>query len=223
MRTWKISSTWIKELLKSEPYFDKIAFRENEEKIYDVRDIIVILDAFNIEDFPNTNSGNHPTRVYNNKNEVLRQYLTTPEKYWRLQPILRDVLQLYDHISYTARDLHNRAGGKAAKLSFVDVAKRKKFQFPFIGKEGDYKLNRAALLPMVGAFRWMVHDNGSSIEWNGHFDRVLETWETSASELMRATQQAAEDYNYKLTALGKSRNHWANLHSTVVKNEVLSR
>jgi hypothetical protein len=40
---------------------------------------------------------------------------------------------------------------------------------------------------------------------------------------MRATQQASEDYSYKLTALGKSRNHWANLHSTVVKHEVLSR
>ncbi len=105
----------------------------------------------------------------------------------------------------------------------MDTAKGRKFPFPFIGKEGDYRLNRAALLPMVGAFRWMVQDNGSYIEWIGGFGRVLEIWEASAPELMRATQQASEDYSYKLTALGKSRNHWANLHSTVVKHEVLSR
>ena len=213
---------WIRKLLKNEPYFDKIAFRENESTMYDIRDIIVILDAFNIKDFPNKD-GNHPTRVYNNKNEVLQQYLSNREKYQRLSPILKDVLRLYDHISHTAPRLHNQGGGKAGNLSFVDTAKRKKFQFPFIGKEGDYRLNRAALLPMVGAFRWMVQENGSSVEWTDGFGRVLDVWEASASELMRATQQTNEDYSYRLTALGKSRNHWANLHSTVVKNEVLSR
>jgi hypothetical protein len=210
---------WIKELLKNEPYFDQIAFRENEDATYDIRDIIVILDAFNIEDFPN-DGGNQPTRAYSNKRDVLQQYLTNPEKYRRLQPILKDVLRLYDYISYTARDLHNEAGGKGARLSFVDAAKRKKFPFPFIGKEGEYRLNRAALLPMVGAFRWMVQENGSSLEWRGGFERVIKVWEISAADLMRATQQTAEENNYKLTALGKSRNHWTTLHSIVARKEM---
>ena len=95
--------------------------------------------------------------------------------------------------------------------------------FVFIGKTGEYRLNRAALFPMLGAFRWMVTDTRAASSWRGGFDQVLRIWDESASELMRATQATSEEYGRKLTALGKSRNHWATLHSTVAKKELTAR
>lgn len=214
---------WIKDLLAGEPYARKIAFRENEaDSAYDVRDIIVLLEMFNIFDYPNDGE-EHPTKTYNNKGDVLDRYLADIAKYERLAPILKDVLRLHDHISLTAREKHNQAGGKAGKLTFVERKIRGTWEFAFIGQRGEWRLNRAALFPMLGAFRWMVKSNGATVEWRGGFDQVLKIWDESASELMRATQATSEEYGRKLTALGKSRNHWATLHSTVAKRELTAR
>jgi len=214
---------WLKDLLASEPYAAKIAYRENEaDTAYDVRDIIVLLEMFNIFDYPNDGE-EHPTKTYNNKGDVLDRYLADPAKYQRLAPILKDILILHDHISLTARDKHNQAGGKAGKLTFVDHKVRGAWDFVFIGKTGVWRLNRAALFPMLGAFRWMVTNNGGTVAWKGGFDQVLRIWDASASELMRATQATSDEYGRKLTALGKSRNHWATLHSTVAKRELTAR
>ena len=214
---------WIKDLLASEPYARKIAYRENEaDTAYDVRDIIVLLEMFNIFDY--TNDGEeHPTKTYNNKSDVLDRYLADPAKYIKLAPILKDILRLHDVISLTAREKHNAVGGKAGKLTFMEHKLRGTWSFVFIGKTGEYRLNRAALFPMLGAFRWMVTDTPTGVAWRGGFDQVLKIWDESASELMRATQATSEEYGRKLTALGKSRNHWATLHSTVAKRELTAR
>jgi hypothetical protein len=214
---------WIRDLLADESYAKRIAFRENEaDAMYDVRDIIVFMEMFNVLEFGN-DSEEHPTRTYNNKAEVLESYLANTDKYKQLAPILKDILYLHDWVSYTARDLHNKRGGRAGGLVFVDQRKRGTFEFPFIDKRGEYRLNRAALFPILGAFRWMVQKNGNSVRWRGGFERVLEVWDRSGSELMRATQSTSEEYGRKLTALGKSRNHWSTLHSTVAKHELMSR
>lgn len=214
---------WIQDLIAGERYAKRIAFKENEaDAAYDVRDIIVLLEMFNIFDYPNDGE-EHPTKTYNNKGEVLDRYLAHPKKYARLSPILKDILYLHDHISLTAREKHNERGGRAGKLAFVDAKKRGQWEFVFSGKQGSYRLNRAALFPMLGAFRWMVKENGDTVEWRGGYDQVLRIWDASASELMRATQATSEEYGRKLTALGKSRNHWSTLHSTVAKYELTAR
>jgi hypothetical protein len=45
---------WIKDELRGEHYADQIAYREGEAAQYDARDIIVLLDLFNVFDFPMT-------------------------------------------------------------------------------------------------------------------------------------------------------------------------
>jgi hypothetical protein len=214
---------WIKDLLASEPYAKKIAYRENEaDAAYDVRDIVVLLEMFNVFDYPNDGE-EHPTKTYNNKGEVLKNYLADLAKYKKLGPILKDILVLHDTISLTARQYHNKEGGRAGKLAFYEGKTRGAWPFIFIGKAGEYRLNRAALFPMLGSFRWMVSTTPTGVAWRGGFDQVIKIWETSASELMRATQATSDEYGRKLTALGKSRNHWATLHSTVAKRELTAR
>jgi AIPR protein len=221
---------WIKETIADEPYADKIVFRENEQdrnKPYDARDILVILDLFNISDFPN-DEGNYPLRAFSSKAKVLENYLEDCQKgggkkYRMLQPILKDILILHDTISLEARELHNKAGGRAGKLAYVEGRKNGKFPFPFIGREEQFRLYRGALLPMLGAFRWMVEEGpDGEARWVGGFGGVLDMWQEVGTELMKATRETSEERDRDPSAIGKSRNHWATLHSTVAKYQLIA-
>lgn len=218
---------WIKGTIADEPYASEIAFRENEQRTYDARDLIVLMDLFNISEYPNP-KGDYPVRAFSSKAQVLKAYLEDRKKndgrtYMMLQPILKDILVLHDTISFEARDLHNKAGGKAGKLAYMEGRKRGKFSFPFIGKEGNYRLRRGALFPMLGAFRWMVVEGpDGKAQWSGGFDKVLDLWHEVGAELMKATQETSEERDRNPNAIGKSRNHWATLHSTVAKYQLIS-
>jgi hypothetical protein len=219
---------WIKKTIANEPYADKIAFRENEQRTYDARDVIMLLDLFNIADFPNT-GGEYPVRAFSSKAAVLKAYLDDRRenggaKYEALQPILKDILVLHDTISFEARALHNKANaGKAGKLAFMEGRERGKFQFPFIGEEGSHRLLRGALFPMLGAFRWMVEEgDDGKVRWIGDFDDVLALWREIGGELMKATQATSIELARNPNQVGKSRNHWANLHSTVAKYQLIA-
>lgn len=218
---------WIKKTIADESYASEIAFRENEARTYDARDLIVFLDLFNISDFPNQ-TGEYPVRAFSSKAQVLKAYLedrrkNEGKKYLMLQPILKDILVLHDTISFEARDLHNKAGGKAGRLAYMEGRKRGKFPFPFIDKKGEYRLRNGALFPMLSAFRWMVIEGpDGKAQWNGGFDQVLELWQELGAELMKATQETSEERGRNPNAIGKSRNHWATLHSTVAKYQLIS-
>lgn len=215
---------WIKDALKGKPYEGAVAFRENEKAPYDARDLIVFLEMFNIFDYPPNNGGNHPTRAYNNKTEVLKSYRNDVDKYRRLGTILDDILRLHDTIAISGPEHHTAAGGKAGKLAFVEHRKRGNFDFQFISKESNQRLNRAALYPMLGAFRWLVTlRSDETVEWQGGFDHVLEVWSEAAAELMRATQTTCVEYKYKLTNLGKSPNHWATMFNIVARYDLTRR
>lgn len=50
---------WLKDEIKGKPYDEMIAWRESDNKEYDVRDLIGVLELFNVFDFPNEVS-KHP-------------------------------------------------------------------------------------------------------------------------------------------------------------------
>jgi len=213
---------WMKAELKSEPYAEAIAFRENEDAIYDARDVVVMLDLFNIYAFPNDGQ-EHPIRAYSKKATVLDYYLDNKGEYERLRPILKDILALHDTISLEARDLHNKTGGKGGRLAFVESRVRGAYRFHFINREGPFRLAVGALFPMLGAFRWMVQEDPSTgmATWRGKYRDVLNLWRKVGGEMMRATQATSDELARNLNAIGKSRNHWANLHSTVAKHDLM--
>lgn len=220
---------WLKKVLEDEPYFDQIAWRENEKAAYDARDLVVLIDMFNVRRFP-TNSEDHPTRTYNNKGEVLKDYVKDPAVYERFAPIVKDILVLHDTISSEGPKIHTAHGGRAGRLDFVKTKKAKKagkadvrdrFTFHFLNRKDDKCLDRAALYPMLSAFRWMiVEQSNGKFGWRDGFDHVLEVWRRAAPEMMKATQATHAEYRYKLTNLGKSRTHWATTFNVVARHDL---
>lgn len=156
---------------------------------------------------------------------MLTAYSKDLSTYKKLRPLLKDILMLYDAIALEARDLYNDGGNRqGGRLSFVEGPKPgKPFSFPFTGQQGEYRLFRGALLPMVGAFLWLVVEDEVTGEykWRDDFETVLALWRQTGQELMDATQSVSLDLGRKLTALGKSPNLWARLHGTVTNRYLL--
>lgn len=216
---------WIKDCLAGSNFLEYIAFKQNEIKEFDVRDVLRLLDLFNITEFPN-NGSSYPIRAYTSKESVLKHYLdkdkekSFADNYKCLAPILKDILVLHDTISADARELYNAGGGRrAGRLKFVEGPSKpdKKYHFPFIADEREYRLSGGALIPMLGAFRAAVKvdDQSGMMAWKDGLEEVLHLWEKTGRDLMDATQETSEELGRNPNAIGKSKKHWAFLHNMV--------
>jgi hypothetical protein len=218
---------WIKDELEKADFLRYVAFKQNEAKDFDARDVIRLLDLFNIIEFPNTGTA-YPVRAYTSKESVLKHYLSKDngnpehsENYKKLRPILNEILILHDTISAEGRDLYNDGGGKkGGRLKFVEGVKAKKtFKFPFLAEEREYRLSGGALIPMLGAFRAAVEldSRTGDVVWRRGFAEILKLWKESAKDLMEATQETSEELGRNPNAIGKSKKHWAFLHNMILR------
>lgn len=219
---------WIQELLKDQPYAGAIAYRDNEVKLYEIRDIIAILTLFNIDYYPNdVEVQEYPVAAYNSKEKTLERYIADegeepspgPRSYRKLAPIMRDILKLVELIASDAAEKHTKLNnGKGGALAFVE-SRKKGHEFPFLGTRGQYRLLDGALIPTVGAFRYMVTSdpNTGLFRWrtDDGFVGVQRVWESSAGELMRTLQATSDDVNRNVNAMGKNRSLWSNLYNIV--------
>ncbi|HEY8332702.1 MAG TPA: AIPR family protein [Tardiphaga sp.] len=218
---------WIKEIVDGQPFEELIAWRENEDKPYDVVDILCLLECFNIFDYPNTGS-RHPVAAYEKNSAVMKSFSDdaenaektgSPSKYAAFGPILLDVMKLYDIIRHDFRETYNKATkGSAGALKIVDKAPKKKvFSFPFGGlPDNEYRLNPGAALPILAAFRNMVEidPRTQKARWIGGFNFVLEFWNSVKEEAIMITHQGIGAYGRTPNAIGKARPHWGFMHLT---------
>lgn len=218
---------WLKTEVKGQPYENLISWRESDNADYDVRDLISVLELFNIFDFPN-DGGKHPISAYEKWSIPLEKFAKDYEenhgrrlsesKYHRLRPILRDALTLYDHIRHDFRESHNEAGGRAGKMNIVEEApKGRALNFPFAALHpSGYRLTKGASYPMLAAFRNMVVvDSDGTASWQGGFKSVLRLWRESSEELVEETYNATKEIGRMPDQLGKNRKHWDNLHMKI--------
>jgi hypothetical protein len=218
---------WLKEEISEESYKSRISWRESDDEDYDVRDLIAVLEVFNIFDFPNdVNVVKHPIAAYEKWSVPLKKFADDYEenkdsleksKYHRLRNLLKDGLTLYDRIRRDFRQMHNEAGGSAGKMNIIEEASERRgtFDFPFAGLKGDkYRLTKGATFPILGAFRTYVKENSKTgdAQWRGGFERVLEVWEEAGPNLVEETFQLTREGVRNPDAIGKNRKHWASLY-----------
>ena len=215
---------WLKKLLEKEPYFRHLAWSENDAGEYDARDIISMMMAFNIGLYPN-DADDHPVASYEKKSLALKAFEEKPKTFKALKPIVKDILLLHDVIAQEARGLWNaETGGKGGALAFMEKRTSGVWKFIFSGKSGEYRLFSGALYPMLAAFRWYVKAKpDGTFGWRSDFAEVLAAWQAIAPELVRATLHQSNELGRNPNAVGKSRNHWANLHTRVAKFDLMAR
>ena len=220
---------WLKELIRDEGFRDCIAWKESDKAEYDVRDLVGILELFNVIDFPNESS-KHPISAYEKWSIPLKKFSDdfdanqedlSKSTYHRLRNLLKDGLYLYDQIRHDFREVHNLNDGRAGKLNIIEEASAKvgMFDFPFNENLDDaqYRLTKGATYPILAAFRNLVHVNAKTkeAEWDGGFENVLSFWEGVRGELVGETFTATKEIGRNPDVLGKNRKHWDNLHMKV--------
>lgn len=222
---------WIKDALTGEPYFEKIAWSENDAGEYDARDIVSLLTCFHIGLYPNDGSS-HPVEAYEKKSKALDQFrkdfeLNDGESFKKLRPLLKDILKLHDTIQSEFPQIHNQNGGKAGNLNIVDrksEGSAKDFEFIFTRKSAVMRLQTGPLYPLLAAFRWMVDETPEGdYQWRGGFKSVQKRWRDTAPELVRKTVERSKELGGNANAIGKSRTHWEALHQTVAFRDLIAK
>jgi AIPR protein len=218
---------WLKEEISGEPYEDRISWKESDDQDFDVRDLIAVLEVFNIFDYPNdVNVVKHPISAYEKWSVPLKKFADDYEdhkdalkgsRYYRLRNLLKNGLALYDRIRHDFREMHNEDGGRAGKLNIIEQASahRGTFDFPFAGlPDSEYRLTKGATFPILAAFRAYVEENPKTgdARWRGGFDRILEVWREVGPNLVEETFQLTREGVRNPDAIGKNRKHWANLY-----------
>jgi AIPR protein len=218
---------WLKAEIADQPYAYSFAWKESDAAEYDVRDLVGVLEVFNVFDFP-PDAGKHPISAYEKWSVVLdrfaRDYNEHGESqdsvYYRLRKLLVGGLALYDYVRRDFYRMNNDMGGAAGKMNIIDTATPKNgpFEFPFAGlPPADHRLTKGAAFPILAAFRNYVEidEVTGDAEWRGGIDAVIEEWKQVGPELVTATREAIKDYGRNPDQLGKSRPHWAKLHMWV--------
>jgi hypothetical protein len=217
---------WIKNDLRGERYARAIAWSEDERGVFEVRDILCLMACFNTASYPNPGTL-QPVAAYDNKAAVLsafeEDYRSAAGKaHLRLRPLMKDILTLHDTIALEFPKFLAQSGLKAPEL--VESASKRPFEFPFLDTRSTERLHRGALLPAVGAFRWLVEDNPLSgdLRWRGGFDAVLARWRSTADKLVARTVDRLRELQYNVDALGRSATHWSMLHKEIAFVDLLA-
>lgn len=213
---------WIKEVFENQTYSKKVSYVENENLPIDIREIISIMTLFNVD--INAIDGNvaekHPKYAYSAKAKCLKQFEEDPASYKKLRGILKDILYLHDTIKMQGPAMHNRRGGKAGALGYVEKRTKSVLELIFIEKSTKIYLSKGALFPILAAFRWFIKEDPKSglYIWknkNG-FEDILAIWKKHGPRLMGAVQEAYEAVGKDPNALGKSTVTWSSTYSELL-------
>jgi hypothetical protein len=219
----------IKKVIEPFEWASDVAYKESDTKELDVRELISALELMNVIDFPNR-SGTHPISAYEKWSLPLKKYgddfekhrdAPNERKYAKLEPLLPEILELYDIIRRDfLRVYSEEVSSHAAKLRIVEQAGAKagKFRFRFANLEAhDRRLTKGAAYPILGTFRNYVKINPDTqvAEWVGGFEHVKRVWSQIAKVLVLETKEAIKEIGNAPDTLGKNRNHWSNLYRAV--------
>ena len=217
---------WVKEALKKEPYAEQISYKQNEQRKFDIREILGLMTLFNVKKF---HYPQHPKEAYVSKAKCLDLYEDDSDSFKMLRPLLRDILYLHDYLHIMSRKRRNEVeGGRTAGLTGVYATKKRgDYEFIFMGnKEAnrlsggklEAKLYDGALYPMLGAMRFLVEQKpGEKVySWKlKSLDEVKSFFDEIAPELVNTTYNTSLIYGRKPNPIGKDENHWDNMYKTV--------
>ncbi|MCM1010112.1 MAG: AIPR family protein [Fusobacterium sp.] len=215
----------LKQAMAELKFADKIAYRMNEEKPIDIREIIAIIIMFTQEIFPNftqngTLADTQPIQCYSGKESSLRKFINLKNReeiIKNMQPVIKDIFDLWDEVEKTFADKANATG----KYRY-GTRKYSKYTGEIIGQttfyENDIKyiIPRGLMFPLVGAFRALIcrAPNGTYY-W---LESPLKIWNNIGSNL---TGIILEEKAENPDMIAKNSNLWSNLFKEVYINGVL--
>jgi hypothetical protein len=211
---------WIKTSLAEKGYESAIAFKQNQQRPYDVKEILAIMDLFNIEDFPvSSTSTKHPQRTCTGEAQVLKRFVDAPEIYHRFSEVLPQLLEFHDLVIRGTLAAYNRTGGRGS-VNWIKGVKSRDFYFPPLTVKPANVPFKGAAFPMLAAFRCFLelNERTQKYQWTVSFPRLVQHWEQIGPTLTEYTHETYLQVGRNVDAIAKSRAHWGNLLNTVRMN-----
>jgi hypothetical protein len=197
---------------------DLIAFRENEEKDWEVREIIQRLACFLKERWKSI----QPSSMYKSKGKALDLYTndTTREEFRKLYDVAADVVTLPEFIQSEFSKGDAVKGRKFGKLRAVKTQKRP-LTPAGTSYTTDHVMDLAASLPIAAAFRELLELKGDRYYWRVDYKEVFKL---AAEELYKALLNKVKTAK-GVNSLGADTEYWTQCANIVLraKYEVLSK
>jgi hypothetical protein len=224
----------LKQALKTTPLDGHVQWREGDDGEVKVEDIVAAMTCFRIDVYP---MGKRHTRLINTyayKTGLLAVFREEKDKYHQLAGLLPQILEFQDYIRTQPRKTYNDEGGRFGALKFVDSiytdgkgSKRDVPLPPFVmpfshALKVEYRLNIAAVYPILAAFRRFVEYEEGQFRWTMPFPEVKVFWDNISVEVIDTTRTSCQSEGYNLNALGKSRPHWDAIER-IVENATLKK
>lgn len=200
----------IKDGIGGMPFFNRIAFKQNQQlapgvKMIDAREVVAILGMFDIERYSRKD---HPKQAYSSKKVMLDRYLENPEQFEKFSNIATDIFDLYDYIETDFPGAYNEGGGKYGAVKFSGYNDGKVVKTSKFGEASmQYSVPDGIMYPLMAAFRALVEYDPLTDKFKWKRDPFVvydELREELAGKVMDFTRSLSNNTN----AAGKDNTLW---------------
>jgi hypothetical protein len=206
----------LKSIFVKTPFANDIGYTENEDKEYDVLDVIQRLSLFCVGIYPNRGDA-HPIVAYASKAKCLQQFVKSKASYLALKPLMADCFRLVDQIEVLLPEVSGseRFGNFnfARKQKPVLSASLKGVLTNGIAEtwKSSYSVSEAVLYPLAASLRVLVRakSDGTVIGWR---QDPVKFFKENGGDLFEYVRKYYDGAAKSLTTLGKDSEFWAKLH-----------
>ncbi len=220
----------IKEALKNESFYDRIAFKQNEhfggKNVIDVREIIAIMNMFNQSIYPK-GGDTQPIQSYTGKEASLNRFLRLKDSrdqiVKNMTPIIPDIFRIWEMVETTFADKGNTVNRtyRRKKMSkFVDENTIVNYSI-FGNQPMNYVLPKGLIFPVVAAFRALVRVDKSTQVYNWVMSPEI-IWDKLGGKLINIIMTSLEDISDSPDVVAKSPNTWDLLYKEILIYSMLN-
>jgi len=195
-----------------------IAFRENEEKEWDIREIVQRMACFLKDRWKST----QPASMYKSKGKALDLYTSesTRDEFRKLYDVASDIVTLPEYVQSQFSMGEAVKGRKFGKMRAVKTLK-KQWVRPGTDCATEHEMDLAASLPIAAAFRELLELKGDRYYWKVDYKLVFQE---AAEELYKSLLNKLRSAK-AVNSLGADTEYWTQASNIVLraKDEVLSR
>lgn len=213
----------IKEALKNEKFYSRIAFKQNEhsgeKNVIDIREIIAIINMFNQSIYPE--GGNtQPIQSYTGKEASLNRFLRLKDSrdqiVKNMTPIIPDIFEIWEMIETTFADKSTSVNRIYRKKKMSKYDGKNSVSYSVFGNQPmNYFLPKGLIFPIVAAFRALVEVDKST-QLYGWKASPEDAWNELAGKLINIIMTSSEDLSGSPDAVAKSPNTWDLLYKEIL-------
>jgi AIPR protein len=191
---------------------DLVAFRENEEKEWDIREIVQRMACFLKDRWKFT----QPTSMYRSKGKALDLFTndaTRPE-FEKLYGVIRDVITLPEFVQSQFSRGSATQGKRFGGLRAVKTLKRPQTR-PGTNHATDHLMDLAASLPIAAAFRELLELSGDRYVWKVRPEVVFGKCGEELYKVLASKSRTAKSVN----SLGSDTELWTQAVNIVLRTK----